>query len=446
MALAFSNGWPAAFTSAKPESMAKYELTKDGQWTRKHVTSDIKLKTNVSPYDEAVVVYDDLGVKQQHPDAFTIWKQGPVIKALIIRLLLIGHNVLAVWRVVKAYEDEYYWLLAIMNVFLFVEGIIVIARRRGTDYKWWCPCFLIYLSTTLPALWLLILYEFHPDLVRPGQAPPQLIAPTTPVYLNITDAPLAVITERLLNSTSSTMMNLTTTVTSGLQTSPNMSHLNVTSATPVSKADDEMVVDLSNLSGLSTETWVVLLQEALVYLLVLCRWLLPKQDSKEEVSVLLLEFLAISSDIMELLAVFDSEEVRSDLGLTIAVMTIWSISFVQFVPSLSVRGHFRSLHNAKMKHIFRACGEQFVEIVGLCMGIFLQDGPFMVLRLYIMIALKLFTYSLAFFVLKNIVTVLLLSYRLGILAYKSPCCLQIRKRNKFKEMTTIREVAKTNVS
>ena len=170
------------------------------------------------------------------------------------------------------------------------------------------------------------------------------------------------------------------------------------------------------------ELWLIIVQESLIYLLVFGRWLLPRRNvSRDFLADLLLEFLAIASDIMELLAVFDEPTVRSHRLLTYWVMGVWSASFIQFVPVLAHKRMYRRLRNPQMKACTRACGEHFVELVYTCMSIFLQDGPFLVLRLYIMIRLRLITYSLVFFVLKNIVTLLLLFYRMGLMCFQLPC-------------------------
>ena len=181
-------------------------------------------------------------------------------------------------------------------------------------------------------------------------------------------------------------------------------------------------------SAPDNEVWLIIVQESLVYLLVLSRWLLPRRKlSREFLADLLLEFLAIASDIMELLAVFDEAEVRSNLLLTYWILAVWSASFIQFIPVLAHKRMFRQLRRPQAKLFSRACGEYFVEIAYTCMSIFLQDGPFLILRLYIMITINLITYSLVFFVLKNIVSLLLLWYRLVIMCYRLPCCRKQRK-------------------
>lgn len=181
--------------------------------------------------------------------------------------------------------------------------------------------------------------------------------------------------------------------------------------------------NFDELEAPDTEVWLIIIQESLVYLLVFSRWLLPRRDmSREFLADLLLEFLAIASDIMELLAVFDESKVRENLLLTYWVMAVWSASFIQFIPVLAQKRMFRHLRSPQRKLFTRCCGDSFVEMAYTCMSIFLQDGPFLVLRLFIMIRLNLITYSLVFFVLKNAVTVILLVYRLGIMCYRLPCC------------------------
>ena len=180
---------------------------------------------------------------------------------------------------------------------------------------------------------------------------------------------------------------------------------------------------IGNLNTPNAEIWLIIVEESLIYLLVFARWLLPRRDmSREFLADLLLEFLAIASDIMELLAVFDEDKVRESLMLTYWVMAVWSASFIQFIPVLAQKRMFRQLRAPQRTLFTKCCGTSFVEIAYTCMSIFLQDGPFLVLRLYIMISLNLITYSLVFFVLKNAVTVVLLVYRLGIMCYRLPCC------------------------
>ena len=156
--------------------------------------------------------------------------------------------------------------------------------------------------------------------------------------------------------------------------------------------------------------------------------MLPRSSfSREALADLLLQFLAVASDIMELYAVFDEEKVQKSLGLTYAILAVWSVSFFQFIPVLVHKHKYRRLRSARAERIRRACGDYFAQVVVTCLSILLQDAPFLCLRLYIMIEFNLITYSLVFFVLKNIVSLILLFYRLVFLCIHLPGCYDERK-------------------
>lgn len=61
---------------------------------------------------------------------------GAIFMACFVRLLLMAHNILAVWRVTDAYNDDMYWLLVIANFFLILEGMVVIIKKAGMEYSW----------------------------------------------------------------------------------------------------------------------------------------------------------------------------------------------------------------------------------------------------------------------------------------------------------------------
>lgn len=172
---------------------------------------------------------------------------------------------------------------------------------------------------------------------------------------------------------------------------------------------------------LNNEVWAIIMQESMVYLIVFCRWLLPRGHvSRAYLADLLLEFLAIASDIMELLAVFELKRVFANFDLVIVIMAVWSASFIQFIPLLVHKRRCRNIRNPRIGCISRWFGNKFVEFVVTLMSIFLQDLPFLVVRLYVIFKVQVITYSLIFFVLKNIVSLMLLFYRLFIISRRMP--------------------------
>lgn len=124
----------------------------------------------------------------------------------------------------------------------------------------------------------------------------------------------------------------------------------------------------------------------------------------------------MTSDIMELYALFDEQSIIANLQITYAILTLWSVSFLQFVPVLIDRQTSRVRQEKSC--CTDSCKDHCLKVLDVVMALFLQDGSFLCLRLYIMIKLKLITFSLVFFVLKNILTVIILIYRFGLLV----CC------------------------
>ncbi|KAH3708093.1 hypothetical protein DPMN_067532 [Dreissena polymorpha] len=89
-----------------------------------------------------------------------------------------------------------------------------------------------------------------------------------------------------------------------------------------------------NLLNIEGTTWIVVIQETLIYVLLVGRWLNDDVAGKN-LSQQLMNFLASASDIMELYALFDLPVVQTHFPSTIAVLAIWSSSFIQFIPVLT---------------------------------------------------------------------------------------------------------------
>ena len=63
-------------------------------------------------------------------------KLTPMIVAVVVRLVLIFHNLLSVWRVVVSWDDARYWALVITNVVTVTEMVLVVKLRNGIEWKW----------------------------------------------------------------------------------------------------------------------------------------------------------------------------------------------------------------------------------------------------------------------------------------------------------------------
>ncbi|KAH3708112.1 transmembrane protein 26-like [Dreissena polymorpha] len=183
---------------------------------------------------------------------------------------------------------------------------------------------------------------------------------------------------------------------------------------------------LDNLLNIEETTWIVVIQETLIYVLLFGRWLNDDVAGKN-LSQQLINFLASASDIMELYALFDLPDVQTHFTSTIAVLAIWSMSFIQFIPVLTKTIHRQnavadssppSIEAGENKK--SAPSSRNFHIAEVVLTFLFQDGPFLAVRLFIIINFNTISHSLVFFVIKNVVTIMLLIYRLAVLLKAKP--------------------------
>ena len=171
---------------------------------------------------------------------------------------------------------------------------------------------------------------------------------------------------------------------------------------------------------LEPDLWVSVIEQTLLFLLVLCRWLLPRGDiTRQDLSQLLFVFLGIASDNMSLFQLFDEPQVRSDTVLTYVIMCVWSLSFVQFLFVLTTA---KNPQRAAVVHDVNSGGKVSrpglceamltTEIWSLLLSAMTLDWPYAVVRIYTMAFHSLITYSIIYFTCKNLFVICLITYRL----------------------------------
>lgn len=69
-------------------------------------------------------------------------KSTTLLSATGVRCLLICHNALSVWRVVLTRGDVRCWWMVLGNTLIIAEGVIVVKRNGGTEWKWYILNFL----------------------------------------------------------------------------------------------------------------------------------------------------------------------------------------------------------------------------------------------------------------------------------------------------------------
>ena len=60
-----------------------------------------------------------------------------VIMAIVVRLVLLVHSLLVIWLATSMTRNQEYWLLAVADLGLIIEGLITIIANKAQEWKWW---------------------------------------------------------------------------------------------------------------------------------------------------------------------------------------------------------------------------------------------------------------------------------------------------------------------
>lgn len=178
-----------------------------------------------------------------------------------------------------------------------------------------------------------------------------------------------------------------------------------------------------------------------MFVLILCRWILPRGHiDRNSLSQLLIMYSAISADILDFSDIFPMKEVKLNRAYMYIGLGVWSWSMAQFTFVVTTAfGFRRKISVEEDSSAKESAGWDTSEAVSILMVFFMQDGPFLVVRLYAIFQLQLSDYyTIFFFSLKNILTLILGLYRLLVLFR----CVS-REGN---DLLTMEEIAKSKES
>lgn len=164
-------------------------------------------------------------------------------------------------------------------------------------------------------------------------------------------------------------------------------------------------------------------------IIIVGRWLLPKgKISRSALSQLLLVYLSLASDMIDLLSIFQEDKVIRNYDMVFSTLAVFSWSTFQFTLSLiASRGRtFRVendnqtqdlLLNSKKRRsnnrIKSTCQRLTTsELPSIFITILMQDLPFLVIRFIAVIHFEVHSYTTIFFTCKNLLILILQFYRL----------------------------------
>ncbi|XP_039301786.1 transmembrane protein 26 [Solenopsis invicta] len=305
------------------------------------------------------------------------------IKAIITRLVFASHGFIAIWQVTTFKKNPYFWYLSCPILLLFFEGIFTLTIKENQEWKWFCPSVFLYLSSVVPAIWLLELDKVDKRLKSRG---------------------------------------------SNINISENFDLSNL-AASDLKHLEEALGVDIQLPDiKISTETWVTLIEQFLMLVLIIGRWMLPKGDlTRDQLSQLLLVYIGTAADIIEFFDSFKEDRIAREPVLVYLTLGIWAWSLMQFTVVLTATKSRKSrlssgVARKKVRTETSCCS---IDVWGIALNMVLQDGPFLAFRLILIIHYQIVSYMNIFFTCKNTLVILLQLYRLYVVQTENKS-----KRNK----------------
>ncbi|CAK8690550.1 unnamed protein product [Clavelina lepadiformis] len=394
-------------------------------------------------------------IKKRDPCHCSI-KMKDIILALVTRALFAAHGLVGIWRAQSEWNDVAYWLLLVPVGVLVLEALFTVGIRGGEEIS---PCVLIYLCGVVPSIWFLELKNFETrqgyhycndqywgKLTEPG------CKREFSLYSEYEIDQFVMNNTWLQDACKSQLQYVSKKNNSSLFTTNFPTTIPLSKEATMDPGQDQgiggevvnSIENFENVNVFNDQTWVLVLHQLLLFILIIGRWLLPTGEgiSRDELSQLLLVFIGVGADILEFVTETVKERaVRCDKVLVICIMAFWSWSTLQFTLVLTAAkarrtravGLYSGAEDTSRvpspivvveEEVEKegACRKFWtnVEVWGILSTLILQDGPFLAVRLYIMIGRRVIHQMIVFFTCKNFLVVVLQFYRLAIIATAKP--------------------------
>ncbi|CAL7942197.1 unnamed protein product [Xylocopa violacea] len=296
------------------------------------------------------------------------------IKAIITRIVFASHGFIAIWQVTTFKKNPLFWYLSCPILLLFFEGIFTLTIKENQEWKWFCPSVFLYLSSVVPAIWLL--------------------------ELDKVDRRLKAFETNVNISENFDLTNLA---------AADLKHLEKAFGVNIHLPDIQI----------SAETWVTLIEQFLMLILIIGRWMLPKGElTRDQLSQLLLVYIGTAADIIEFFDSFKEDRIA---------------------PTKSRKSRLSSGSAVKRRvHTETSCCS--IDVWGIALNMILQDGPFLAFRLILIIHYRIVSYMNIFFTCKNTLVILLQLYRLYVVQTENK-----NKRKRKPELSNISIISKGDI-
>lgn len=278
-----------------------------------------------------------------------VFKVRRYLDSVFIRLMFLALPSYQIFFISCIYNQPFYYFLYASYIIIILDGVWVFWRRQGRDYYWFSISFATFILLMVALIALNNDYKYYEDDV--------LCETNRTIVNNIHGCYSA----------------------DGTYTICSMSEILVVGVLAV---------------------------------LVSARWLMPPsvRMNREAIYFQIASFTSLSADVLEIAQYLQNEQVAKSAVLFRACEVVFGVSLLQFAFSLAavkVRNMKLTGWRRLLDIIFST--EAWSQLLALCS----QEIPCLVLRLILIFHVELSRdYSLIFFVLKNGLMVMLMTYRI----------------------------------
>ena len=167
----------------------------------------------------------------------------------------------------------------------------------------------------------------------------------------------------------------------------------------------------------TVDQYAIYMEVSMMLIIILGRWIMPKKGiTRSELSQLLLVYMSLASDVIDLLSVIQEQAVMSNMNMVYAALTIYSWSLYQFTLNLVVLRRtsdsetLLDVQTAKTR--YNNSKSMHNELWNVLITLIMQDCPFFILRIICVVRFNVFNYSFLFFTFKNAILFALQIYRI----------------------------------
>ncbi|KAM8927647.1 transmembrane protein 26-like [Pelodytes ibericus] len=289
-----------------------------------------------------------------------------LLLAIMSRLLFTAHGIMMVWLLTEVKGNPEYWILLVGLLGLYIEMVITLFVTKKGEWKWFSPMVFIYLCVALPCIF---------------------------------------VSELDLQRSQNTKCNLTVT---------EVKHESLENTTLVDVFEKQLDIR-------TPCEWLDIMEQLMILVLILGRWIMPKGSmNRDQLTQLLLLYISLGADILDLLQLIKGQQMINNENVAIVGLSLFSWASFQFSLVLTQSSSKKKDSEDSETGSTKKCNSSYCtsEVWHLVIAVAMQDGPFLIYRLYLLGAQGVQNKTLIFFICKNLLTVTIEVYRIVLVLTK----------------------------